>query len=119
MRSATATRIVPKAILPVAFMESAVAFYRQLGFEVQSYDPGYAWVLHIGEEILHLREVVDLDAAVNAASAYLHVGDVGGWRAAWSAAGVPVGAIEDQPWGMREFTVADPSGNLIRVGQNL
>jgi hypothetical protein len=25
----------------------------------------------------------------------------------------------DQPWGMREFTLVDPSGNLVRVGHDL
>lgn len=25
--------------------------------------------------------------------------------------------IEDKPWGMREFTVVDPAGNAVRVGQ--
>jgi catechol 2,3-dioxygenase-like lactoylglutathione lyase family enzyme len=27
--------------------------------------------------------------------------------------------IEDKPWGMREFTVVDPAGNAVRVGQVL
>jgi hypothetical protein len=26
---------------------------------------------------------------------------------------------EDQPWGMREFTLVDPSGNLVRIGHDL
>ena len=34
----------------------------------------------------------------------------------WSA-GYQPSAIEVMPWGMREFRVADPSGNTIRVGQ--
>jgi hypothetical protein len=25
--------------------------------------------------------------------------------------------IEDKPWGMREFTVVDPAGNAVRVGE--
>lgn len=116
---ATTTRLVPKVILPVVSMESAAAFYRQLGFDVQSYDSQYAWVVHDRKEILHLREVAGLDPGVNAASCYLHVGDADGWHAAWTAAELPVEPIEDQPWGMREFSVVDPSGNLIRVGQNI
>jgi catechol 2,3-dioxygenase-like lactoylglutathione lyase family enzyme len=27
--------------------------------------------------------------------------------------------IEDKPWGMREFTVVDPAGNGVRVGEAL
>ena len=25
----------------------------------------------------------------------------------------------DQPWGMREFALVDPSGNLVRIGHDL
>lgn len=27
--------------------------------------------------------------------------------------------IEDTPWGMREFTLTDPSGNNVRVGRSV
>jgi hypothetical protein len=27
--------------------------------------------------------------------------------------------LEDKPWGMREFAVVDPDGNLLRIGQTL
>jgi hypothetical protein len=30
-----------------------------------------------------------------------------------------VTAVEDKEWGMHEFTLTDPSGNSIRVGQNI
>ena len=34
--------------------------------------------------------------------------------------GIPgLTAPVDQPWGMREFTLVDPSGNLVRVGHDL
>ena len=26
-------------------------------------------------------------------------------------------ALEHTPWGMREFAVVDPAGNLLRIGQ--
>jgi hypothetical protein len=26
-------------------------------------------------------------------------------------------ALEDKPWGLREFAIVDPDGNLLRVGQ--
>jgi uncharacterized glyoxalase superfamily protein PhnB len=114
-----AMRVVPKAILPVAAMKPAAAFYRQLGFNVEGHDDGYAWVGHRGDEILHLRQVPGLDRTQNAASCYLHVRDADEWHATWTAAGVTVGPITDQPWGMREFALTDPSGNLIRVGHNI
>ncbi|MEM8923310.1 MAG: VOC family protein [Actinomycetota bacterium] len=119
------TWIVTKIIFPVADMGVAVDFYRRLGFEVEQYDSGYAWVRHRGEELLHLALAPALNPEDNAAAGYLHVQDVADWHAAWSATdadaevGVVVGPLLDQPWGMREFSLRDPSGNLLRIGQNL
>jgi uncharacterized glyoxalase superfamily protein PhnB len=30
-----------------------------------------------------------------------------------------VTSVEDQPWGMREFTLTDPNGNNIRIGRSV
>lgn len=49
---------------------------------------------------------------------YLHVADPDGTADRWRQAGISVGDVEDKPWGMREFTIEDPSGNQIRVGTN-
>ncbi|WP_420453428.1 bleomycin resistance protein [Ilumatobacter sp.] len=119
MADLPSSRVVTKIVLPVADMDEAVAFYRRLGFSVESFDPGYAWVTHSGDEILHLRLVEGLDPVANEAVGYLHVRDVAPWHAAWVAAGVEVGDVEDLPWSMREFVVDDPSGNRLRVGANL
>jgi hypothetical protein len=27
--------------------------------------------------------------------------------------------LENKPWGMREFAIVDPDGNLIRIGQTI
>jgi uncharacterized glyoxalase superfamily protein PhnB len=34
-----------------------------------------------------------------------------------SFARVPVTPLVDQPWGMREFALTDPSGNRLRIGR--
>lgn len=112
-------RIETKAILPVDDMDTAVEFYRRIGFDVTSYDDGYAWVRHRGEEVLHLRLALRLVAATNETSVYLHVGSADDWHAAIGAAGVDVGDVTDTPWEMREFAFTDPSGNHVRVGHNL
>ena len=113
------TRIVGKAILPVGDLTEAMAFYEGLGFEVETYDSGYAWVRHGGGEILHLQVAPGLRPDANHASCYLHVQDADAWHAAWREFGVTVGQLTDRPWGMREFSLTDPSGNLIRIGHNL
>lgn len=111
-------RIVTKIIFPVRDLTEATAFYRTLGFEVEAYDETYAWVRHRGEEVLHLALHAGLDPAANAAAGYFHVQDTDRWHAAM-AASIEAPAPVDQPWGMREFALRDPSGNLLRVGANL
>jgi len=114
-----ASRVIPRAILPVADMDEALSFWESLGFDARSWDGGYALVRHQGQELLHLRLVDGLDIESNPGSAYLHVGSADDWHAAWTEAGVALGDIADEPWGMREFSFRDSSGNLIRVGNNL
>lgn len=113
------TSIVTKIIFPVTDMDEAVSFYRGLGFDVEGFDGGYAWVTHRGEEILHLALVPELDRDANRAAGYFHVQNAEDWHAAWSGAGAEVAALVDHRWQMREFSLRDPNGNLIRVGQNL
>ena len=110
--------LVAKIVFPVADMGVAVRFYESLGFEVERYDDGYAWVRHAGAEVLHLALVADLDPGSNRAAGYWHVLDVGHWHQRFAAAGDARGEVVDQPWGMREFRMTDPSGNLLRVGEN-
>jgi len=114
----TSFQVVGKAILPVIEMEDAISFYRRLGFDVEPYDDGYSFVNNAGAEILHLRFVEDLDPERNAASVYFHVRDADAVHREWTGKGIAIDNIADRPWGMREFTVTDPAGNLIRVGQN-
>jgi catechol 2,3-dioxygenase-like lactoylglutathione lyase family enzyme len=108
-----------KIIFPVADMPAAVEFYRRLGFEVVQYDAGYAWVRHEGSEILHLSAVGGLDVDANHAGGYFHVKDVDRWHAVVKQAIDSLEQVGDRPWGMREFSFQDPSGNLLRFGQNL
>ena len=105
--------------VPVRDVTDAAGFYRALGFAVETYDDGYAWVTHAGREILHLARPDGFDRQANRAAAYFHVQDAAAWHAAWSAGGADVTPVVDQPWEMREFALTDPDGNRIRVGQNL
>jgi catechol 2,3-dioxygenase-like lactoylglutathione lyase family enzyme len=49
--------------------------------------------------------------------AYLRVDDVDAYRAQVQRAGVQLDAVEDKPWGMREFGLKTPEGHRIRIGQ--
>ena len=113
------TPIVTKIIFPVDDLERVAGFSRRLGFEVEAWDDSYALVTHRDDEILHLARVDGFDRAGNRAAGYLHVQDATAWYSAWVEADAGVSPLVDEPWGMREFSLRDPAGNLLRVGQNL
>ena len=103
-------------IFPVRELGEAKAFWARAGLDVQDYDEGYAFVLAEGEELVHLAAVPSLDPETNLSACYIHICDVQGWHDRLGAAGLPVTPVRDEPWGMTEFNVRDPSGNLVRLG---
>ena len=109
--------------LPVVDLPEAVAFYEAAGFGVRIYHDengnpgGFAFVDFDGQSVFDL-DVVAIDPACNGAGCYLIVGDVDDWHARMAERGLPVTPIADQPWGMREFTLTDPSGNHVRIGRS-
>jgi uncharacterized glyoxalase superfamily protein PhnB len=112
--------------LPVVDMAEAVAFYESAGFGVRLYrdehhdaGDGFAFVDIDGQSVFDLDAAPEMEAEANRAGCYLIAADAEEWHARLSAAGVPVTPIEDQPWGMREFTLTDPSGNHVRIGRGI
>lgn len=45
--------------------------------------------------------------------------DVDEWHVFWGQSGITVSEVVDRRWGMREFSVTDPAGNTLRIGNNL
>jgi catechol 2,3-dioxygenase-like lactoylglutathione lyase family enzyme len=111
-------------ILPSRKIEDTVAFYRAMGFEggAHASDANYA-ILRRGTLELHFFAHPDLDPAQSWAGCYLRVLDVETIYRAISSARLPrkgiprMDALEDKPWGLREFAVVDRDGNLLRIGQ--
>lgn len=104
---------------PVVDMGATIAFYEAIGFDVHAYDDGFAFVRYEDVSVFDLDLRVDLDVSRNMAGCFLIVADSDAWRERVVAVGVPVGPIENVPWGMREFAFADPNGNRIRVGTSV
>lgn len=112
-------------ILPMREVEETRAFYERLGFEFEVYADtpdaeAYAFARR-GTLEIHFFGYPDVDAAESDAGCYLRVADADALYDEFRAAGVRDVAllfapIEDKPWGMREFAVVDPNGNLLRVG---
>ena len=112
-------QIVPKTIFPVRDLNAAKSFYESAGFKVEEFNGDYAFVMHGGEELLHLRRLNDPASGLSESAVYFHVASADEWHANWLDAGIEVSSIVDESYGMREFSVRDPSANLIRVGHNL
>jgi uncharacterized glyoxalase superfamily protein PhnB len=106
-------------ILAVREMGEAFAFWQAAGCTTLTYDDQYAFVHREGDEVVHLALVRDLDVATNTGACYLFVLAADRWHEEWMAAGLPVGPLETKPWGMVEFRVHDPSGNVVRVGHSI
>lgn len=108
-------------ILPVNDVRASVAFYEAAGFEVRQWadEGGYSFVSYDDESVFDLDPCeLALDPATNPAGCYVIVPDVDAWHARLSHAGLPVTTVEDKEWGMREFTLTDPSGNHLRIGRS-
>lgn len=105
--------------LPVLDMGVATRFYEAAGFEVNHYDGGFAFVSLDEQSVFDLDLVGHLDPRTNAAGCYIITKDVDRWHQRFGEAGMPVTEIKEEPWGMREFTLTDPSGNHLRIGRSV
>ena len=112
--------------LPSRSVRDTLAFYRRLGFEGEILGDGdpYA-ILRRGTVELHFFAHDELRPAESSAGCYIRVSDAESIYQAFALAqlsrrGIPrQDALEDKPWGMREFAIVDPDGNLLRIGQTL
>jgi catechol 2,3-dioxygenase-like lactoylglutathione lyase family enzyme len=111
-------------ILPCRSVSATAEFYRQLGFQggAHPFNPDYA-IFTRGSIELHFFTHRELVPADSFAGCYLRVRDVQSIYQSFSAIGLPgrglprMDPLEDKPWGLREFAVVDPDGNLLRIGQ--
>ena len=113
-------------ILPSRSLPSTLAFYERLGFDGEILGAGDAYaILTRGDLELHFFVHTELVPTESYAGCYVRVADVEPLYNAFLAAGLPMrgiprmDAIENKPWGMREFAIVDEDGNLLRVGQEL
>lgn len=112
-------------ILPSRSLINTLAFYRRLGFDGRIHSHGDYAILTRGTVELHFFTHRELRPAESSAGCYIRVSDVEGIYRSFASAELPrkgiprQDALEDKPWGMREFAIVDPDGNLIRIGQTL
>ena len=114
-------------VLPSRNLDETRAFYQQLGF-TPWFGPGSQWTYEIlsrGELVVHFFSDPHLKAEENCSGCYWRVKDADVFYAEATALRLPPTGIprltapQDQTWGMREFNLVDPSGNLLRIGHDL
>ena len=112
-----------KPFVPARDFALSRRFYAELGFTERSEVGGVAYFLHDEASFL-LQDFYNKELAENL-MLHLLVEDVDAWHARVASAGlaqrygVKVSAIVQQPWGMRDFALWDPSGVLWRIAQNV
>jgi len=107
-------------ILASLDLEETLAFYNKLGFSTGNIFPDYAIVVR-GSMELHFWTCHERHIAENTAC-YLRVSDVDALHDEFRRLDLSPGRMDqvaDMPWGMREFHVWDPHGNLLRIGQSI
>ena len=117
------TTIELKAFVPAKDYQQSVAFYTDIGFTMCSDENGIAY-FHQGNCSFLLQDFYVKDFAENLMM-HLLVEDVHAWykiivdAEIASKYSVKVSDVTEQPWGMLDFVLTDPSGVLWRFGQNV
>jgi hypothetical protein len=120
----------PVPILPYLDAAATGAFWTALGFRVSDGSPDgtpYLLAVRDGAE-LHFRDLPDVDPARSGFSCYLAIGGAAqtldALHAEWAALPVwrdplpRLEAPEVKPWGLREMTVLDPAGTVVRLAES-
>lgn len=117
------TTVEVKAFVPARDFELSKRFYTDLGFDLAWSSDDLAY-FHAGGSSFLLQRFYVKEHADNFMM-HLLVEDVEAWWRHVNAAQlgeryrVRVSAPADRPWGIRDFTVDDPSGVLWRIGQSI
>lgn len=111
-------------ILPSRSIVETAGFYKRLGFEGGPHESNNAYgILCRGDVELHFFTHKELVPERSSAGCYIRVLDVEKIYQEFSSAQLPrhglprMDLLENKPWGLREFAVVDPDGNLLRIGQ--
>jgi catechol 2,3-dioxygenase-like lactoylglutathione lyase family enzyme len=112
-----------KAFVPARDFERSKEFYQALGFRMPFASSDLAY-FHAGNCAFMLQNFY-VEQLANNLMMHLLVENADHWYQHVCACtlagrfGVRLGAPEDRPWAMRDFTLTDPSGVLWRIGHNI
>lgn len=112
-----------KAFVPARDFELSKRFYEAIGFSIPWSSDDLAYVHH-GDSSFLLQQFFVAEHAGNFMMHLLVENADDWWRMLQTQRiaetfGVQIGAPEDRPWMIRDFTLFDPTGVLWRIGHNL
>ncbi len=111
-----------KAFIPSKDFETSIQFYQTIGFTMASNEQGVAYFHHQNCSFL-LQNFYQKQLCDNL-MLHLLVKDLDHWhqtiidKLSSSGLAFSITPISEQPWGMRDFCLTDPSGVLWRIGEN-
>lgn len=109
-----------KAFVPARDLAESIAFYEALGFEAIRESDDLAYLRH-GATAFLLSQFYLREHAENFVM-HLLVANADDWHRNVEASGVAekfsvrLSPPDDRPWGLRDFTLIDPTGVLWRIG---
>ncbi len=113
-------------IFPSLDFRKTAGFYRSLGFMVAFEYEAEGYLILTRDEIeVHFFRAQSHDPAKSNHGAFVRVKDANELSKELNELGQPkegiprVGTAEERPWGICEFGIVDPDGNLLRLGHIL
>lgn len=98
-------------------MEQALAFYGQLGFQTTYYDEGFAMVER-DEVALHLNASLGRPPKGHSVC-WIDVSNIDALYQQYLPTNAVQSPLEAKPWGLKEFFVRDPFGNLLLFAERI
>jgi catechol 2,3-dioxygenase-like lactoylglutathione lyase family enzyme len=97
-------------------LEQALAFYRQLGFQTTYQDETFAIVERDGVD-LHLNYYADAPKGYSVC--WIAVTNIDALYQHYLPTNAVQSPLEARPWGLKEFFIRDPFGNLILFAERI
>ena len=107
--------IAPRFV--VRDLEQALAFYEQLGFQTTYHDEDFA-IVERDKVSLHLNYFQDFPTGKYSVC-WIASTDIDALYQQYLPAEAHQAPLQTKPWGFKEFTMRDPSGNLIIFAEHI
>lgn len=114
------TDIHPK--LPMRDRAKTKAWYEKLGFLPSGGEHADYLMMRKDQVEIHFFLFKELDPKENYGQVYIRTNDIDTLYQSLLDHNVaihPNGALQDKPWGQREFSLLDPDSNLLTFGQSI